>query len=157
MKKISSNLTFTMKKIFPAMWFGFLALFFMLVIGSGMAQKSGMLLIVPTALAVFGFFLIKLLIWDLMDEVIDYGNHLIVKYHGQEDIIYLTNIMNISVSIQQHPPRITLRLRTAGKFGEEVAFFPITEFSINPFKKNQLAEELISRIDKARSGNISSY
>jgi hypothetical protein len=38
-----------------------------------------------------------------------------------------------------------------GKFGEKVAFFLITEFSLNPFKKNQLTEELIMRIDKARN------
>jgi hypothetical protein len=86
-----------------------------------------------------------------MDEVIDYGDYLVVKYAGQEDVINLSNIMNISISTNQRPPRITLRLRNAGKFGEEVAFFPVTEFSMNPFKKNQLAEELIMRIDKARN------
>lgn len=139
-----------MKKIFPTTWFGFLGLFFILVIMTGAAKMSFMLLVVPVAMAVFGFFLMKYLIWDVMDEVIDYGDYLVVKYRGQEDVINLSNIMNVSAAIQQRPPRITLRLRVAGKFGNEVAFFPVTEFSMNPFKKHKLAEQLIIRVDNAR-------
>jgi hypothetical protein len=150
MKKISSNSTFMMKKIFPATWFGFLALFLLLIIMTGAEKMSVMLLVIPIALAIFGFFLMKYLLWDLMDEVLDYGSYLVVKYRGQEDVIDLNNIMNINVSTQQRPPRITLRLRRTGKFGNEVAFFPVTEFSFNPFKKNQLAGELIIRVDKAK-------
>lgn len=112
---------------------------------------SVMLLVIPIALAIFGFFLMKYLLWDLMDEVLDYDSYLVVKYRGQEDVIDLSNIMNVSVSTQQRPPRISLRLRIAGKFGNEVAFFPVTEFSFNPFKKNQLADELIICVDKART------
>lgn len=140
-----------MKKIFPAMWFGFLALFLILVIATGAAKISFMLWVIPLAMAVFGFVLMKHLVWDVMDEVIDYGNHLVVKYNGQEDVIDLSNIMNVNVSTQQRPPRITLRLRIAGKFGEEISFFPVTEFSMNPFKRNKLADELIIRVDKARN------
>jgi len=151
MKKITSNSTFMMKKIFPAIWFGFLALFLILVIATGAAKISFMLWIMPLAMAVFGFFLMKYLVWDLMDEVIDYGDYLVVTYGGQQDVVNLTNIMNINVSTQQRPPRITLRLRIAGKFGDEVSFLPVTEFSINPFKRSKLADELIIRVDKARS------
>jgi len=140
-----------MKKIFPAIWFGFLALFLILVIATGAAKISFMLWIMPLAMAVFGFFLMKYLVWDLMDEVIDYGDYLVVTYGGQQDVVNLTNIMNINVSTQQRPPRITLRLRIAGKFGDEVSFLPVTEFSINPFKRSKLADELIIRVDKARS------
>jgi hypothetical protein len=140
-----------MKKIFPATWFGFLALFLVLVIVTEAIKMSVMLLVIPIALAIFGFFLMKYLLWDLMDEVLDYDSYLVVKYRGQEDVIDLSNIMNVSVSTQQRPPRISLRLRIAGKFGNEVAFFPVTEFSFNPFKKNQLADELIICVDKART------
>ena len=142
-----------MKKIFPATWFGFIALFLVLVISTGVVKQSVMLLIVPIIMAVFGFFLMKLLVWDLMDEVIDYGDHLVVKYHDQEDVINLSNIMNVNVTMNQRPPRVSLQLRVAGKFGKEVAFFPVTQFSLNPFRKNPVIEELIIRIDKARSKN----
>lgn len=142
-----------MKKIFPATWFGFLVLFLVLVISTGLVKQSVMLLIVPIVMAVFGFLLMKLLIWDLMDEVIDYGDHLIVKYRGQEDVIQLTNIVNVNITMNQRPPRVSLQLRVAGKFGKEVAFFPVTQFSLNPFRKNPVIEELISRIDKARNKN----
>lgn len=153
MKKITSTATFAVKTLFPAAWFGFLALFIILVISSGAAEKSFMLLVIPVLMVVFGFILMKHLLWNVMDEVIDYGDYLVVKYRGQEDVIYLSNIMNVNVFTQQRPPRITLQLRIAGKFGEEVSFFPITEWNINPFKKNKLAEELISRIDQARRKN----
>jgi hypothetical protein len=153
MKKISSPSTFMMKKIFPLTWFGFIALFLVLVISTGVVKQSVMLLIIPIVMAVFGFFLMKLLIWDLMDEVIDYDDYLVVKYRGQEDVIKLNNIVNVNVTTNQRPPRVSLQLRVAGKFGNEVAFFPVTQFSLNPFRKNQVIEELITRIDKARSKN----
>lgn len=151
MKKLSSSSTFLMKKVFPITWFGFLALFVILVVTTGAAKANVMLLVLPLLMSVFGYFLMKSLIWDVMDEVFDYGNYLSVKYRGHEEIIQLSNIINVNVSSQQRPPRVTLQLRTAGEFGKEVSFFPVTEFSFNPFKKNKLIEELIIRIDNARN------
>ncbi len=151
MKKISSNSTFMMKKVFPSMWFGFLILFVALTSITGVVKESIMLLIIPAFMAMLGYVLMKYLLWDAMDEVFDCGNYLVVKYKGREEIIQLSNIMNVNVSNQQRPPRVTLQLRVAGEFGKEVAFFPVTEFSFNPFRKNQLMEELIIRIDNVRN------
>ena len=58
--------------------------------------------------------------------------------------------MNVSSTTFMNPPRITLRLVTAGKLGNEIAFSPAMEFSLNPFAKCQLAEDLILRVHRAR-------
>ena len=40
MKKISSGMTTFNKKVFPAIWFGFLAVFFLAAISSGAAEAG---------------------------------------------------------------------------------------------------------------------
>ena len=142
-----------MTKVFPIIWFGFLAVFIGLVISIGVVKQTIMLLIAPLFMSVLGYFLMKNLLWGVMDEVFDCGNYLVVKYKGREEKIQLNNIMNVNVNNQQRPPRVTLQLRVAGEFGKDVSFFPVTEFSLDPFKKNQLIEELIIRIDNARNKN----
>ena len=154
MKKISSNSTFITKTVFPIIWFGVLAVFMGSVILIGVIKETAILLIAPLSMSVLGYVLMKNLLWGVMDEVFDYGSYLVVKYQGREEIIQLDNIMNVNVNNQQRPPRVTLQLRIAGEFGKEVAFFPVTEFSVAPFKKNQLIEKLIVRIDNARNKKV---
>ena len=110
-----------------------------------------MLWVIPLLLAALGFILMKVLIWGVMDEVIDCGDYLIVKYRGQEDRIPLSNIININWTTYQNPPSITLRLRNASKFGQTISFFPVAYFHINRFKTHPIAEELITRVDAARN------
>jgi hypothetical protein len=109
-----------------------------------------MFIVVPLGMAVFGYFLMKKLIWDLMDEVIDNGDYLTVKNKGEVATINLENIMNVSQTSNQNPPRITLRLRSRSRFGDEVSFIPASEFSLNPFQKNSIGDDLIERVDRAR-------
>jgi len=49
-----------------------------------------------------------------------------------------------------NPPRVTLRLVKAGRFGSEVTFTPPMRFRFNPFAKPPIVEELIVRVDRAR-------
>ena len=58
--------------------------------------------------------------------------------------------MNVSASTMVNPPRVTLRLVQPGKFGSEVVFSPKTGFTLNPFAKSEVAEDLIERVDRAR-------
>ena len=76
MKKISSKGTFYYKRIFPAVWFGFLGIFILIAFIGGAYDKGPKLplLIVPLALAAFGYFLMKKLVFDLMEEVFDEVN-----------------------------------------------------------------------------------
>jgi hypothetical protein len=152
MTKISSNWTAYYKTGFPVFWFGFLALFLAAAIFGGDISSKPMFLLVPIAMAVFGFFLMKMLVWDLVDEVYDCGEALLVKNRGEETLVPLSNIMNVSVSSFQNPPRITLRLINSGTFGNAIAFLPILGFRLNPFAKIQVAEDLIVRVHRAKGG-----
>jgi hypothetical protein len=93
----------------------------------------------------------KKLVWDLADEVYDCGDFLLVRKRDEEDRVPLSNVMNVNASTYVNPPRITLRLVTPGRFGNEIAFSPIAGFRLNPFAKNKIAEDLIVRVDRARS------
>jgi hypothetical protein len=151
MKKISSNTTFISKKVLPLLWFGFLAYFVVRALLTGAAQKDPMLLVLPALMAVFGFFLLKKRVWNLVDEVYDEGDFLLIKNRGAEERVALSDIMNVSVSTYANPSRITLRLVNPGKFGKEISFAPAPKSAMNPFAKNQIAKDLIVRVDQVRS------
>ena len=154
MTKISAS-TFVMKRVFPAFWFGFLALF--LIVGAVVAFREGpapehlMFLVVPLFMAPTGYFMMKHFIWDLVDEVHDHGDYLMIRERDDEFRIDLADVMNVSVVSYMNPPRVTLRLITPTALGTEVSFSPIRPFTINPFAKNQIAEDLIDRVHSARS------
>lgn len=154
MKKISSRSLFITKKVFPLLWFGILALVLITGIWSKAYYSNPMFMVAPGIMVVFGYFLMKKLVWDLVDEVYDYGDYLLVKNRGQEERVALSNIMNVSATTMVNPPRITLRLVKPGRFGPEIAFSPITPLSLNPFAKNAVAEELIVRTYEARKKHL---
>ncbi|MBI5044067.1 MAG: hypothetical protein HZC10_09640 [Nitrospirae bacterium] len=118
------------------------------MIAKGELQMA--LLLIPTAMAVFGYFLMKKLVFDLMDEVWDDGDMLIVKNKNKEDRIPLSEIMNISYSYFTNPPRVTLTLRHPCCFGTEVTFS--APISFIPFGKSPIIDELILRVDAKRRG-----
>lgn len=151
MKKISSGATFFHKRIFPLIWFGGLVFILTRIwTDAALQQENWMFLVLPGFMIVIGIVVMKKLVWDLADEVYDGGEYLLVKNRGEEERIPLSNIMNVSASTSQNPPRITLRLVRGGRFGTEVSFCPVTKFSFNPFAKNPLVDELIRRVDQAR-------
>jgi hypothetical protein len=154
MKKISSAMMVFHKKIFPLAWFGFLAFFVLTAAAAGAFQEGHWLfLAAPLFMAVFGFIFMKKLIWNLVDEVFDCGDYLLVRKGGEEENVSLGNIMNVSASAMTSPPRITLRLLNPGKFGAEISFSPPARFSLNPFARNPVADDLIVRVDRARRGH----
>ena len=152
--KISSKYILFFKRGFPLLWLGFLAFFVVAVLLNGAYEKDPMFLVVPCLMAVIGFIVMKKLIWDLVDEVYDCGDSLLIKNRGEEDRVLLSNIMNVSASTNMNPPRITLRLVNAGKFGPEISFSPAAPFTFNPFAKNPVAEDLMVRVDRARTKRV---
>ena len=105
MNRISSRSTFVTKRVFPTVWFGFLVLMFL---GSLTGVLSGRtvpapLLIVPLVMAAFGYFLMKNLVFDLVDEVWDAGSELVVKNKGRETHVVLSDIVNVSYSVATSP------------------------------------------------------
>ena len=154
MKRISSRSLIFMKTLFPLLWFGALGSVLVSTIASRAYEQSFMVLAVPFLMVVFGFFLMRKLVWDLADEVYDKGDSLLVRFRGEEEEIPLSAIINVSVAVAMNPPRITLRLAAPGRFGREIAFSPIKPFTLNPFAPNPIAEDLILRVDQARSRRL---
>jgi hypothetical protein len=150
MKRISSRWTFIHKRLFPVVWFGFLA-FFIVTAGWSMWQKDHLgiiFLAVPIAMALFGYFLFKKLLFDLVDEAWDAGDHLLFKNKGIEERVRLVDIMNVSYSVVTSPPRVTILLRTPTRLGKEITFSPPVSWV--PFKKSPIIDDLIQRVDNAR-------
>jgi hypothetical protein len=149
---ISSGMTRFYKYVFPIIWFGFLATFFIVGWFAGARQEAPLFLVIPFVMGLFGYFIFRKVLWVLMDEVEDCGTYLIVRNGKEEDNIALSNIMNVSATMAMNPPQIALRLVQPCRFGSEVVFSPLRgSFTLNPFRKNVIAEDLIVRVDKARS------
>ena len=138
------------KRIFPTVWFGFLALFFLVSLATKSAGADIPLpfLFVPIAMGAFGYFLMKNLVFDLVDEVWDAGSELLVKNKGRQARIALTDVMNVSYSVVTSPQRVSLTLRQPSLFGREITFAAPTRWV--PFAKSPVIENLIQRIDEAR-------
>jgi hypothetical protein len=150
MKRISSKTTLFYKLVFPTVWFGFLGIFVLLsLFGERQADRPDvMLFIVPVFMAGFGYFIMRKLLFDLIDEVYDDGDSLLFKNRRKEVRVGLAEIKNVSYSPMVSPPRVTISLRTKTDLGDDLSFSPPVSFI--PFKKNQDIMELIDRVDQAR-------
>ena len=151
MSRISSHLTFLYKRVFPIFWFGLLLLFLAFgLIGTLRSERSPSLLfvIVPLLMMAFGYFIMKKLIFDLVDEVVDLGDALMISNGGRQERVALSDIVNVSYSPFVNRPRVTLSLRTPGAFGSRVTF--CAPVRLLPFSSSPVIDALIERIDAAR-------
>jgi hypothetical protein len=83
-------MTFFYKRIFPFIWFGFLAVFFLVALVNGLDsdQTSNLpFLIVPVLMAIIGYRFMQKLMFNLVDEVFDVGDALPVRSDGREERI----------------------------------------------------------------------
>ena len=151
MRRISSRSTFVYKRVFPLIFFGILVVFLtFMLLGT---QRAGQTppwpaFIIPVVAFAFVFFVMKKMVFDLVDEVLDAGDALIVRNRGQEERIAFSDIMNVSYSPFVSPPRVVLSLRRPSIFGSQVAFCAPLRFV--PFTTSPIVDELIQRIDAAR-------
>ena len=150
MKKISGRTTFFYKRLFPALFFGFLLIFVCAGLLLSPVRPPLAFFLPPLLIIPFGFLLMHKLVWDLADEVWDGGDHLVVKIGDQSESVPLSNIMNVSASTLVNPPRITLRLVSPGRFGKEISFSPPRNSMFNPFARNAVADDLIERVHRAK-------
>jgi hypothetical protein len=151
MRRISSAWTFYYKRVFPAVWFGFILLFMGISLFATRYSSEFPLipfLIGPIVLIVFGFVLMKMFVFDLVDEVWEEGNTLLVKNRGQEQRIELADIKNVNYTVLTSPPRVTLSLRRPTVFGDRIVFCAPVRFI--PFATSPIIDGLIDRIDTAR-------
>ena len=151
-KRISSRHTFFLKRVLPVLMFAVLTL--AVAAPLALAARSPAfpwpVLVVPVLMAAIFYFLLKKLVFDLADEVCDEGDALTVRFGDDQERIPLSEIINVSYSGITNPPRITLTLRTAGRFGREVSFSPQQRFLSPLFRSDPLVNDLIERVDAAR-------
>jgi hypothetical protein len=150
MQTISAS-SFFFKRIFPTVWFGVLAISLLVALVSGAVVKWPMWLVMPFIMGIFGYFLMRRLVFDLADEVLDAGDYLLVRNSGREIQIRISDIINVSTSLMQNPPRVTLRLAAPSEFGSEIAFMVKRDSIWNPFVTTcAVADDLVKRVDAAR-------
>jgi hypothetical protein len=151
MRRISSSMTFFYKRVFPIIFLGFALLLVAFGLGAGVTSwhfpQSPFFMVPIVMLAVF-FVVMKKLVFDLVDEVLDAGDALIVRNRGQEERIAFSDVMNVNYSPFMSPPRVVLSLRRPSIFGSQVAF--CAPICFVPFATSPIVDELIQRIDAAR-------
>ena len=152
-RRISSRNTFFLKRVLPALMFGVLAFAVAAPLLLTRGRAGGVpwpALIAPLAMGVIFYLVFRRLVFDLADEVIDDGDALRVRFGEEVERVPLGEIINLSYSGITNPPRITLTLRNAGRFGREVSFAPQQGFLSPLFRPNPLVGDLIERVDAAR-------
>lgn len=153
MRRISSRMTFFYKRMFPAVWFGFVFLITAapFVFRSSMkGDAAAQFVVVPAIMLVLGYVMMRKFVFDLVDEVCDDGNALVIRNGGREDRVRLADIKNVGYSPMMNPPRVTLSLRKSSIFGDSVTFCAPVKFL--PFSASPVVKELIDRVDAQRRG-----
>lgn len=150
MQTISATGTAFYKYVFPAFWFGILGVFLVAALVSGAAAKSLICLAAPLFLGILGYLLMRELVFDLADEVVDAGDHLIVRRSGQEIQVPIGDIVKVSTALRQNPPRVTLHLKGPSELGTDIHFMAIKDSMWNVFAPRcTIAEDLSQRVDAA--------
>jgi hypothetical protein len=152
-KRISSRNTFFQKRVLPYLLFGVIAVGVaapLLATRGSPNAPPWPVFMAPLAVAIIIYVVLRKMVFDLADEVWDEGDALRVRFGEDAERIPLGEIINVSYAGITNPPRITLTLRTAGRFGREVTFSPQQGFLSPLFRPNPLVADLIERVDAAR-------
>ncbi len=152
-KIISSRNTLFLKRVLPVLLFGVLAAGVaapLLIVGGRTGALPWPLLAPPLVLGIVIYLVLRRLVFDLADEVVDEGEALRVRFGSEQARIPLAEIINVSYSGITNPKRVTLTLRSAGPFGRQVTFSPRRRLFSSPFRTDPLVVELIERVDAAR-------
>ena len=147
----SPKTTFFYKRIFPVLFFGVVAMLFL--VGLFRVVDSDPILylpfvIVPVLMGIFSYQYIKKFSYNLVDEVLDVGDALLVRSGGREERIALADITNVNYLPYGNPSQVSLSLRRPSVFGDTIVFCGPTRFM--PLSSDPIIEKLIHRIDAAR-------
>jgi hypothetical protein len=161
MERISSGQTFFMKRVFPVFWLGFIGVGAVVAIPASFSHtvvppRGGppavVFVFLPLLMLIFGVVLFRKLLWDLADSVDESRDFLLVRRGSIEQRVPFASVLDVSMSQFTNPPRLTLRLRTAGPLGDDIVFIPKAPgIRWNPFRRNEIAERLMRRVDEARN------
>lgn len=146
-KRLSSPGTFFQKRVFPVIWFAgvFLGLITIFFIDPKPGQSRTPFFFIMPGMAVFGYVLMRHLVFDLVDEVHDLGDSLLVKNRGVEASVPLRNINKVTVSQFSKPVRITLTLGVPCELGDKIVFEPLRKWAGFGSQGNAIADGLHRR------------
>jgi hypothetical protein len=82
--------------------------------------------------------------WGLADEVLDGGDHLLIRRGKRETRIELANVSEVSLD-SGPPTKVTLQLKIPSEFGPKISFVP-NATSRNPLATSSIAEDLVQRV-----------
>lgn len=153
MKRLSSDMTFYYKKGFPAICLGIVAL---VMIDSAKEVMTGTgktsTLFWPCVVGLMGYGFFRAFAFDLADDVLDDGQHLLVRQGARSERIALTDIAEVTESaFFRQPRRLTLRLVKSRTLGREVTFVPAGDFSLLPLSHSAIFVDLSQRVAAARA------
>jgi len=151
---ISSRATFFYKRVFIALWFGFLFVCAAVVLSTTVAAGASYAEIavavgIPVAVMVLGYTVFRITIMDVVDEVYDAGDALLVCNSGYEERIPLADVRHVKATLFVNPERIVLELAHDTRFGSRIAFLPSIRWI--RLVRNPLAAQLAERAEAARS------
>lgn len=152
-RRISSRGTFYYKRILPFIFVAVLACAVLVTVyASTRAGKPVPLpaLLFPVAMGGLIWLVLRRVVFDLADEVLDEGDALLVRFGRETERIPLGQIINLSYTPLMNPARVTLTLRQPGRFGREVSFASKRPLFAGLLGRNPLVDELIERVDAAR-------
>jgi len=150
MVRISSRITFVSKRVFPWVWFGFLALFVTVSSITMIAAREIQIafLLVPGGMTVFNYLIMKTTFFNLADEVWDAGEALVIKNGNQEDRVPLSDIVSVSAF---SPARATIQFGSLRKFGTEITFVPVGPWRL--LASNPVIDRLLERVAPRGANN----
>jgi len=151
MKKLSGSTLFQ-KRIFPVIWVGFSAIFFLVALLN--PDEKGLdwqFMAFSIFMLVNGLFWVRKSTRDLIDHVYDEGDSLLFRTSRKEVRVALQDIKNVNYPKNMENPRITISVRHETQLGTELSFVPnspIIGVSIDKGIESDVAE-LIGRIERA--------
>jgi hypothetical protein len=158
MRRLSSSSTFFYKRVFPIFWFGILLLVFATSFWGMQHAHEPVdvmqflpMLVVPVLMGAVGYFIFRMMIRDLIDEVWLDGDTLVLKNHGEQWRVALSDVMNINATTMSNPRRVTVMSRVESRHGRNFSFIPASPRGfMSAFKPDPIATELIERVDALR-------
>ncbi|WP_338293078.1 hypothetical protein [Planctobacterium marinum] len=144
-------MTWFHKRLFPLVWFGFLVFFFVMApFSTEDTTKRIIFMVAPFPMALFGYFLMKKLIFGLVDEVYRQQDQIICRNGDKEERFNLSDIQSALYYTHSQPAKCVLRLRRNSNFGREIEFIP--KINGNIFSFNADVEQLVDDVDRLNQG-----
>jgi hypothetical protein len=119
----------------------------------GDSRLSSSELLVPWVFGLVGWLFMWLNTSGVADEVLDEGDHLLVRVGSRSAQVSLLDIASVSESAFFNPRRITLRLTRPGPLGSAIVFMPAIDVAhLVPLERSRVTDDLEHRVERAHRG-----